>query len=117
MADFTLYPLNDFAKFLRPKDIDSATGEVAPLTTGIVTAFLATAFGPTATAAHASLSVPAIHLTNGKWLVFIDASVLDPTLLDTLFSTTPPYLIVQYPSGFRVYYSGEYQASRPGIVA
>lgn len=117
MADFTLYPLNDFAKFVKPKDVDSATGVVTNLTSGTVTAFFSTGNTPAAVAADPALSMNAIHVGGGKWLIFFDAAVLTASLLDTKFAASPPYLIVQYPSGFRVYYTGKYVASRPGTVA
>lgn len=117
MADFTLYPLNDFAKYLRLPDINSTTGNVGYLTSGSVTAFLSTTNGPTATAADATLVMSPTYVpAKQKWLLYFDASVLTVNLLNTLFASTPPYLIVQYPSGFRVYFAGEYVAERPGTV-
>jgi hypothetical protein len=116
MTDFNLYPLNDLAFFAKLKDINSATGEVSNLTTGTVTCFLATASTPAATAADPTLSNTATHLSNGKWLVFFDASVLTASLLATHFASTAPILIIQYPNGFRVYYSGTYSESRAGTV-
>lgn len=114
MADFTLYPLNDFAKYVKLRDISSVTGIVSPLTTGTVTAFLSTGNTPSATAADPSLSMPAVHQSAGKWLVFFDASVLTDALLQTHFANTPPYLIIEYANGFRVYFTGEYSETRPG---
>jgi hypothetical protein len=97
-----IWPLNDFALKAKLKDIDPATGVVAPLLTGTVTAFLATSNLPTATAADPTLSVTAANLGAGAWLVFFDATVLLPSLLDSLFAATPPYCIIVYPSGLRV---------------
>jgi len=107
-----LYPLNDFAMFVKLKDIDSETGVVAPLTEGTVTAFLATTNEADATAADGTLSVEAVHISSGKWLVFFDASVLTLTLLETHFAAATPYLIVQQSNGFRVYEELEYSESR-----
>ncbi len=117
MADFTLHPLNDFAKYARLKTISSTTGEVTPLKTGTVTAFLSTGGAPSDVAADATLSMSAIHIKDGKWLIFFDASVLTLALLESKFATTPPYLILQHVSGFRVYYLGDYVVSRSGEVA
>jgi hypothetical protein len=117
MPDFTLWPLNDFAKFLKSvKDISPTTGVLSDLTTGTITCFFSTGNLPTSTAADPSLSNTAIHVSGSKWLVFFDAGVLTADLLDTKFAAAPPFLIVQYPSGFRVYFTGEYVASRPGTV-
>lgn len=115
MSQFKLYPLNDFATFVKLKDISPTTGVVTPLTTGTVTAFLATSFGPTAVAADATLQTTAVHVGNGKWLVFLDAAVLTAALLNSKFASTPPYLIVQYAGGLRVYYVGAYVPSRKGV--
>lgn len=116
MADFTLYPLNDFAKYVKLKDISSTTGVVTPLTTGTVTAFLSTGNTPSATAADPTLSMSAVHQSNGKWLVFFDASVLTDSLLQTNFASAAPYLILEYANGFRVYFTGEYSETRAGTV-
>lgn len=117
MAAFTLWPLNDFAKFARLKDINTSTGEVTDLTTGTITAFFSTTNTPTSTAADASLSMSPTYVTaKARWLIFFDATVLTAALLAAQFGSTPPYLIIQYPSGFRVYFKGEYQASRPGTL-
>jgi hypothetical protein len=107
-----IWPLNDFALKAKLKDIDSATGIVAPLITGTVTAFLATSNLPTATAADPTLSVTASNLGLGAWLIFFDATILLPSLLDGLFAATPPYCIIVYPSGIRVAVECSYQASR-----
>lgn len=114
----TLYPSNDLAVTVTLEDIDSITGVKSPLTTGTVTAFIASSNSPTATAADPSLSVSAVHTNNpaGKWLVFFDATVLAPGLLDTLFSAAVPYLIVEQSGGVRAYVEMEYVASRPGTV-
>jgi hypothetical protein len=116
MADFTLYALNDFSKFVKLKDIDANTGAVSSLTSGTVTVFFSTDNDSAAVTAHADLSNTATHIANGKWLIFFDASVLTKSVLDTAFSTDPPYMIVQYPNGFRVYFTGEYVESRAGTV-
>jgi hypothetical protein len=111
-----LFPLNDFAVKAKLKTMDPATGEVGPLLAGTVTGFLATSNGATATAADPSLSVSAVHTGDGIWLVSFDAAALTPTLLDGLFASTPPYLIVQQPGGIRVAAPVTYAASRPATV-
>lgn len=114
----TMYPSNDLAITVTLQEIDAVTGVKGPLTTGTVTAFITTSTSPTATAADPSLSVEATHLNNpaGKWLIFFDASLLTPALLDSLFSGTPPYLIVQQANGIRAYAPMEYVASRPATL-
>lgn len=117
MADpVKLYPLNDLALTVKLQDINPATGVKSPLTVGTVTAFLATSDSPTAVAADGTLSMSATHIGSGKWLVFFDATVLTPALLATHFASTPPVLIVVYPSGIRAYLTLEYQPSRPGTL-
>lgn len=122
MTTFNLFPLNDFAVRVTLKDIDTnpaspTFGKSIPLTTGTVTAFLATSNDPTATAADGTLTMSPTHIANGVWLVSFDAALLTAALLNTLFSATLPYLIVQKPSGVRVYFDVIYQASRQGTVA
>lgn len=113
MAEFFLYPLNDLGFFAKLKDIHPTTGVVTPLTTGTVTCFLSVGKTSTSTAADPSLSVTAAHIADGKWLIFFDATILTYALLNGLFASTPPYLIIQYPSGFRVYVPLTYVAERP----
>jgi hypothetical protein len=112
----SLYPLNDFAVKIILKTIDETTGAVVPLTEGTVTAFLATSNDPTATAPDPTLTTSGIHTKNGVWLALFDAAVLTPSLLDALFGSTPPYLIVQQPNGVRVYAQLTYTASRAAGV-
>jgi hypothetical protein len=117
MADFTIYPENDFAKFVTGKEISSTTGAVTAEETGTVTAFFSTSKLPDATAADATLSVDCTFVAGKGWLVFFDRSVMDYTLLDGLFASATPYLIVDDGQGWWAYYTGEYVASRPGTVA
>jgi hypothetical protein len=116
MSTLYLYPLNDFSVKIPLKDVD-ASGNIVPLTTGTVTAFFATSNSPTATTADGTLTTTATHIGGGKWLVQFDAAVLTAALLATLFASTLPYLIVQKPSGVRVYFDVIYAASRQGTVA
>jgi hypothetical protein len=116
----TLAPIfanNDFALKAKLKDIDEVTGIVSPLLTGTVTAFLATSSLPTATAADPTLSVTATTQGGGIRLVFFDATILLPSLLDGLFAATPPYCIIVYPSGIRAVVACAYQASRTADVS
>lgn len=112
----TLFALNDFIVKTALRVVNSATGVETPLTTGTVTAFLATTYGPTAAAADPSLSVSATHTGNGVWLICFAGSVLTPTLLDPLFGASTPYLIVQQPGGIRVYAPVTYVPARPALV-
>jgi hypothetical protein len=115
MSSLNLFPLNDFVAKLTLKDVD-ATGKAIPLTTGTVTAFLATSNGPTATAADPSLTQSATNLGGGAWLVSFDAAVLDPTLLASLFAGGV-YLIVQKLNGVRAWFPVTYSADRQGTVS
>ena len=122
MATPVLYPLNDLAFTVVLKKIDttvgSATlGKAIALTTGTVTAFLATANTPTATAADASLSVTLTHIANGKWLVHFDGASLTASLLNTHFAAATPYMIIQATGDVRTYVELEYQASRPATLS
>lgn len=112
-SPITLYPLNDFFAKARLRSVNPATGVETPLTSGTVTAFLATSSGPTATAADPALSMSPVHLVDGVWLIFFDAAVLTTALLDPLFGTSAPYLIVQQPGGVRVYTPVTYTTARP----
>lgn len=107
-----LSPLNDLAFFAKLQQVSTSTGAKTPLTSGTVTAFLATSNAADATAADASLSVSAVHVTGGKWLVFFDASVLTLTLLETHFASVTPYLIIEQEDGFRVYHELEYSEAK-----
>lgn len=112
-----LYPLNDLAVSVRLVDIDATTGAESNVTTGTVTAFLATSNGPTATAADATLNATVNYSgAGGWWTVTIDAAVLTAALLDTLFASVTPYLIIRRTNGIRVYVEMAYSASRPATV-
>lgn len=114
----TFYALNDLALTVTLQNINAVSGVKEPLTSGTVNAFFATGNSPTVTAADPSLSVSATHLNDpaGKWLIFFDASVLTPALLDSLFAVTTPYLIIEEPGGIRAYIEMAYVPSRPGTV-
>lgn len=110
----TLWPLNDFTVKAKLKTI--VNGVAVPLTSGTVTAFLATSSGPAATAADAALTMSPAHLGNGEWLITFDAAVLTTALLDPLFAATPPFLIVQKPGDVRAYAPVVYATARPAMI-
>lgn len=112
----TLYAANDFFVKAKLTTGSPTTGDVTPLTSGTVTAFLSTTNGPSAVAADPALSMAPTHLGGGIWLIFFDAGVLTAPLLDPLFAASPPYLIVEQPGGVRVYASVTYAPSRPATV-
>lgn len=114
-ASINLSPLNDFNVTVTLKFIDSA-GATQPLTTGTVSFFIATATGPTATAADPSLAGNAVHIGGGVWLIQLDAAVLTYTLLNALFASVPPVLIVQQPNGVRGYATLTYLPARPMTI-
>lgn len=111
-----LYPMNDFGLIVGLKDIDTVTGKAIPLTEGAVRAFIATSTAPDADPAEPTLDIDAVHVGNGKWLVLFDASLLNPTLLASLFAAATPYLIIEQTNGIRAYAELAYQASRPALV-
>jgi hypothetical protein len=114
----TFYALNDFIQEITIMDVDS-TGTEVPVTTGTVSAFLATSNVPSATAADPSLSVSAVYTgAGGVWLATFDKSVMTEATLGTAFPTgTTPYLIVETTGGIRVYVKCKYKASRPATIA
>lgn len=116
MAAPKLYPLNDFAMKVKLWDIDTTTLVKTPVTTGAVSAFLATSDSPTALPADPTLAMNPPHINGADWAIFFDATTLLPELLETLFALTPPYLIVVSPSGVRAALQLEYVASRPGTL-
>lgn len=116
MAVIPLYPLNDLDVLATLKDVDPVTGRVIPLTTGPVTAFISQSNAPTAVPADGALFVNAVNTGRGKWLISFDAAVLSFTLLDPLFATTTPYLIVEMPGEIRVFAEMIYNPVRPVLV-
>jgi hypothetical protein len=118
-----VYPLNDLPFVARLKDIDtnplsSTFGRAIDLTTGTVSAFIATSILPTATAADPSFTTTGQHIGKGKWLFVFDGSILLPAVLNTLFgSGTPPQIIIQQPGNIRSYIPNvTYLASKPALV-
>lgn len=113
----TFYALNDFIQEVTIMDVDS-TGTEIPVTTGTVTAFLATSNVPSATAADATLSVSAVYTgAGGVWLATFDKTVMTEAMLGSKFPTgVTPYLIVETTGGIRVYVKCKYKASRPATL-
>jgi hypothetical protein len=114
----TFYAANDFIQEVTNMDVDATGAEVA-VSTGTVTAFLATDNGPTATAADATLSVSAVYTgAGGVWIATFDKTVMLASLLNTLFPAgVTPYLIVENSTGIRVYVTCAYKASRPASTS
>lgn len=112
-----LYPLNDLNLVVTLKFVD-VDGTIKPLDTGPIAFFLATTNLPTATAADPALSGNAVHLGagSGQWLIQLDASVLTFALLDPLFATVPPVLIVQSANNVRGYATLTYAPARPMTI-
>lgn len=108
MATFLLSPLNDFAKYVKGKEISSTNGAVMAQTSSSITAFFSTGYASTATAADPTLSVTAAYVSGKGFLVFFDRSILTPTLLASCFGASDPYLIVDDNDGWRRYYAGTY---------
>lgn len=116
MAAIPLYALNDLAIKTKLKVINPTTGVVSPLTSGTVTAFLATTNTASAVAAAPALTMSPTHLGGGVWLIFFDGAVLTTALLDPIFGSVAPYLIVQQPGDVRVYAALSYATTRPALV-
>ena len=88
-------PKNDCAFVVTLRLVDD-TGRYVNLSTGTLTAFLATSAASTATAADASLVGSVLYTgAGGRWLVRFDASILTPALLASLFETDTPYVIIE----------------------
>jgi hypothetical protein len=117
MATIPIYPYNDLIVSATIMDISSA-GVETPVTSGTVTAFLATSHASDATTADATLSVSAVYTgAGGVWIATIDATALTLALLDSLFASATPYLIFQKSGAVRAYAKCRYVSSRPATVS
>jgi hypothetical protein len=127
MSSHTLYPLNTLWRLVTIETVNASDGSTEGATTGTVTAFLAVSNEPDVTTADATLSVAATHVgvadpaagqwPLGTWLITIPASVLTVALLDQLFTTVTPYLIVERTGSDRVYEKLHYHRSRKADFA
>lgn len=121
MTAFALNPGNDLV--LEPRftimdlDSDSTTfGKRIDLPdTATVEAFLADSNLPTATAADASLVATCTSIGSGRWIVEFPGSILDATMLASLFASTTPYAIITADTSVRVAQELAYSASRAAI--
>ena len=112
MSTPQLSPLNDFVATVTLMDV-GADGVETPIAAGTVTAFFATSHTSDATAADAALTTSASYTgAGGVWLIRFDAATLTKTLLDSLFVTATPYLIVQLTGAVRVWKKCQYIESR-----
>lgn len=119
MSDSTIYLdwENDKILKVRLKDVAEGSLTETPLTTGTVTAWIAST--PDGDAADPSLVGACEHVSDGNWRVAFDASMLDRTVLDGLFAATPSacYCVVKQPGGFRTYIPLTYRPEgRPATV-
>jgi hypothetical protein len=113
-----LTPLRDLTLEVVAKNYVASGTSIAqtPITSGAMSAFLATSNSPTASAADASLVGTCTHVGTGHWLVTFDAAILTASLLATHFAAATPYCIVQIPSEFRDYVTLTYRASAPATI-
>lgn len=117
MANPNLSPLNDLVFTLLIEDVNTGTGVITPVTTGTVTGFLATDNAPTATTADPSLSISGVYIGGangfaaGTWLFNFDATILTAALLNTLFNSATPYLIISRSGAARRYVTLTYTPS------
>lgn len=118
MSTIYLTPLRDLKIEIVAKNYVIANSKVsqAAITTGTMSAFLATSNGPTATAADASLVGTCTHAGTGHWLVEFDAAILTASLLATHFASATPYCIVSIPNEFRDYVTLTYRSSAPATI-
>lgn len=117
-----LSPLNSLFATIYVPTVSLTDGVESGLTTGTMTAFLATSPDPDAVAADGTLSVACAHIGQaspttgqfplGTWLINFPKSVLTVTLLDQLFESTAPYLIVEHSTSMRVETKLKYKRSR-----
>jgi hypothetical protein len=92
-----LYPLNDLALLATLKTVSQTTGKAVTLTSGTVTAFLATV----------------TYLSSvSKWLIEFDGAALTAALLNTHFAAATPYLIIQSTGNLRTASALAYSATR-----
>src|SRR5690349_12280123 len=123
-----LNPLNKLFRTVLIEDVSGTTGATIPVVSGTLTAFLATSNSPTATAADGTLSVSGTHVgvsvpdathpfPLGTWLIEIGGNALSVALLDSLFTTATPYLIVVYNDLDRVYEKLKYKRTRKADLA
>lgn len=113
-----LNPLNDQVWTVPLTETNTTTSATTPLTTGTVTAFLATAKDST-TAADATLNCTVNYSgAGGIWTISLDASVLVKSLLDTLFGVTgKAYLIVIVQNAIWVRLELDYEPAAQAMVA
>jgi hypothetical protein len=108
----TLAPDNDLLRTFYLEDVDPITFAKTPVTTGTVTAFLATT--KDGSAADPSLSISAVHVgvasptadeyALGTWGIEFDATILTSSLLATLFAATgKAFLVVEKAGAVRRY--------------
>ncbi len=114
-----VYPENDFVLIVTPKLVDG-TGKFTPLTSAAApTCFFATSGAPTAVAADATL-VGTVTLATGspvgRWIVKVQKSVMDYTLLNSLFAATAPWMIIEFAEGIRGAVECEYDAINNLVV-
>jgi hypothetical protein len=110
-------PLNDFSFIVPLKDVDPTTGKVVALTTGTVTFFLAITDDPAAaTPADAAFQGNATHVGKGNWLIQLDAAVMTVAKMEAAFAATPPFLMIQKPSGFFVNLPLIYQKKKKAVL-
>lgn len=116
MADpIGLYPLNDLVLEVKLTKVNTTTGAVEPLTTGTVSAFLATS--PTATSGiDASLVGTCTHIGSGRWIIEFDAAILTAALLATHFASNTPYCIISVLNGTKTYVQLVYATSRAATI-
>lgn len=89
-----LYPHGDLALLVTLKKVNAA-GAMVPFEAGTVDVFIANSESSTAVAADVTLVGTATYTgAGGKWKVEVDATVLLPALLASLFAATTPWLIV-----------------------
>lgn len=124
-----LSPLNNFWATIYIPTVSPTDGTTSGLSTGSVTAFLATSGDPDATAADATLSIACNHIgvasptdgqfPTGTWLIAFPKSVLTVALLDQLFNVSgvDPYLIVEHSTTMRVETKLKYKRKRKADVA
>jgi hypothetical protein len=109
-----LVPLNDFTIHCPIHYNHATTGTKTPLTTGTVTGMICTSNSSSATEADAALTASLVYVGGniiatgspithpiGTWQFQLDAAALTLSLLDGLFATTTPYLIVKSDNNIR----------------
>lgn len=116
MSAVPVYALNDWVHKIRLFEVVDGSITKTPKTDGTASGFFATSDSPTAEAAHAQLQITVDHVEDGWWRVSCDGSLLTPTVLDAL-ETTTLFAVIMQTDNIRVVVECEYIPARTIVAA